>query len=81
MQCRRTNLKTGVLRKQSTSNFPKNKQFFPPDTKNQLTSRQFTFNSRTCAYQGVHNVCFLVNLTYLVFLKQRKLLPMNSDVH
>ena len=28
----RTNLKTGVSRKQSTPNFPKSKHFLPPDT-------------------------------------------------
>ena len=28
----RANLKTGVLRKQNTPNFPKNKHFLPPDT-------------------------------------------------
>ena len=28
----RANLKTGVSRKQSTSNFPKNEHFLPPDT-------------------------------------------------
>ena len=29
---KRVNLKTGVARKQSTPNFPKNEHFLPPDT-------------------------------------------------
>ena len=50
-----TNLKTGVSRKQSTPNFPKNEHFLPP--------------VRTCAYQEVKNVRFSENLACFVFLK------------
>ena len=31
-KAKRANLKTGVSRKQSTPNFPKNEYFLPPDT-------------------------------------------------
>ena len=50
-QGKRANLKTGVSRKQSTPNFPKNKHFLPPDTD-------------TCAYQGVRHVRFVVFLKH-----------------
>ena len=45
--------RTGVLRKQSTTNFPKSQHF----------------EKRTCAYQGVRNVRFSGNLTSFVSLK------------
>ena len=54
---KRAILKTGVSRKQSTPNFLKNEHFLPSDS------------TRTCAYQGVRNVCFSENLPCFVFLK------------
>ena len=51
------NLKAGIIRKQSSPNFPKNKHFLPPDT--------HTY----CAYQGVRNVHFSENLTGFVFFE------------
>ena len=53
----RANLRTGVSRKQSTPNFPKNEHFLP------------LIRTRTCAYQGVRNVSFLENLACFNFLK------------
>ena len=46
---KRTNLQTGVTRKQNTPNVPKNGYFLPPDTR---------------MYQRVRNVHFSENLTY-----------------
>ena len=48
-----------VSRKQSMSNFPKNKKFLPP----------WYAHLRTCVYQEVKNVRFSENLTCFVFLK------------
>ena len=52
----RANLKTGVSRKQSTPDFPKNEHILPPDTP-------------MCAYQGLRYVRFSENLACFVFLK------------
>ena len=52
---KRANLKTGVSRKQSTSNFAKSESFLPPDT-------------YVCV-SGVRNVRFSENLACFVFLK------------
>ena len=52
----KVNLETGVSRKQSTPNVPKNKHS-PP------------IRTYTCAYQDVRNVRFSENLACFVFLK------------
>ena len=57
-KAKKANLKTGVSRKQSTPNFPKNEHFLPLE--------HFL---RTCAYHGVRNVRFLENLVCFIFLK------------
>ena len=49
------NLKTGVSRKQSMPDFPKNELSL--------------IRSRTCGYHGVRNVSFSENLACFVFLK------------
>ena len=46
----------GVMKKQTTKNFPKNKHFLPPDTHTQV-----------CATE-VKNVPFSENLAYFLFL-------------
>ena len=53
---KRVNLKTGVTRKQSAPNFPKNEHFLPP------------IRTLTTVYQGVRNVPFSENLAGFVFL-------------
>ena len=50
---KRVNLKTGVSRKQSMSNFPINEHFLPSDTHTYVFVSGGTF-----AYQGVRDVCF-----------------------
>ena len=50
------NLRTEVTRKQTTSNFPRNKHPYP------------LMRTHTCAHQGVGNVCFSENLASFVFL-------------
>ena len=50
VQGKRVNLKTGVSRKQSTPNFPKNEHLVPPDT--------HTMQITKLRYQGVRNVLF-----------------------
>ena len=52
------NLKTGVSRKRSRPNFPKNQHFLPPDT-----------HTYVRAYQWVRNFGFSENLACFVFLK------------
>ena len=50
-KAKRANLKTGVSRKQSTPNFPKNEYFLPPDT--------HTWGKK-CSFLGKCSVlCFL----------------------
>ena len=49
------NLKTGVSRKQSMPDFPKNEHSL--------------IRTRTCGYHGVRNVSFSENLACFVFLK------------
>ena len=56
-QGKSANLKTGVSRKQRTSNFLKTNISYP------------LIRTPTTAYQGVRNVHFLENLTCFVFLK------------
>ena len=43
----RANLKTGVSRKQSTQDFPKNEHFLPPDTHTYVTDKHDS-NGQTC---------------------------------
>ena len=57
-KAKKANLKTGVSRKQSTPNFPKNEHFLP-----------FEHFLRTCAHHGVRNVRFMENLVCFIFLK------------
>ena len=52
----RANLKTGVLREQSTPHFPKNKHFLPPDS-----------YTHVCVSGG--KKCLLENLACFVFMK------------
>ena len=54
---KRANLKTGVSRKPSSPNFPKNEHSLPPDT-----------HPKMCV-SGVRNVRFSENLACSVFLK------------
>ena len=54
---KKMNLKTGVSRKQSTPNFPKNKHLVT------------LIRTRRRAYQGVRITCFSENLACFVFLK------------
>ena len=52
----RTNLKTGVSRKQSTPNFPKNKHFLPPDTHTYVCISR----GKKCLFFGKFDMlCFL----------------------
>ena len=49
-------LKTGITKKQSTPNFPKNKQFLPPDTHTYVCVSRGT----KCSFFGKFGVfCFL----------------------
>ena len=51
-----SNLKTGVSRKQSTTNFPKNKHFLPPDTHTYVC----VSGGNKCSFFGKFRVlCFL----------------------
>ena len=56
---KRTNLKTGVSRKQSTPNFPKNEHFLPPDTHTYVC----VSGGKKCSFFGKFGVlCFLETL-------------------
>ena len=58
-----TNLKTGISRKQRTSNFPKNEHFLPPDTHTYLCIS----GGKKCLFFGKFVVLYFLETPVLRF--------------
>ena len=74
------NLKTGVSRKQSTANFPKNKHFLPPDTH----TYECVWGGKKCSFFGKFDMfCFLeapvLRFALLTYYRRVTLNILSSD--